>query len=264
MAEPFVGAVIQMDCVPGDKKKNLAHASDLIARAADCGARLIVLPELFHTGYRVEAQDAVLAESVPGPVTEWMQALAERYDAYLAAAVMEKTEDGLYDTAVLVGPEGYLFRHRKMHLWGGETERFRKGSALEVARLPFADVGLLICYEIGFPEEARVLTEKGADILIYPSAFGRARAYAWDTASRSRALENGVYVLACNRCGKEMDTDFGGLSRIVAPDTSILAGAGADGEAVICAQIDLGAVSRQRQAIPYLQDLDDRLKIHFS
>lgn len=263
MEMSFTGAVIQMDCLTGEKEKNLVHAEKLVSRAAACGAKLIVLPELFCTGYRAETQDAELAEPVPGPTIGWMQALAERHDAYLAAALIEKTEKGLYDTAVLAGPRGYLFTHRKIHLWGGETGRFLRGDTLQTADLPFARVGLLICYEIGFPEEARLLAQQGAQLLIYPSAFGRARAYAWDTASRSRALENGAYVLACNRCGKEKDTEFGGLSRIVAPDTSILAGAGDDGEAVICAQIDLAAVDRQRQAIPYLRDLDDRLHIHF-
>lgn len=264
MEKGFIAAAVQMDCRPGGRTENLARAEALIRRAAESGACLIVLPELFHTGYRVEEHDAELAEPVPGPVTAWMQEQAERYGAYLAAAVMEKTGEGIYDTAVLAGPGRLLFTHRKIHLWGGETARFRKGGSLRTVQLPFARVGLIICYEVGFPEEARALAMQGAQVILCPSAFGRARDYAWDTATKSRALENGVFLIAANRCGKEKDSEFGGLSRIVAPDTSILAGAGAAEEAVLCASVDLDAVEKQRQAIPYLRDLDPRFRIHFS
>ena len=108
------------------------------------------------------------------------------------------------------------------------------------------------------PEGARKLAQAGAQIIVYTSAFGRARGYAWDLASRARALENGVFVLACNRCGQEKDTSYGGLSRIVAPNTTVLAGAGADGEAVVMADIDLAEIEAQRQAIPYLKDLENK------
>ncbi len=106
---------------------------------------------------------------------------------------------------------------------------------------------------------ARIQVQKGADILVYTSAFGRARDYVWDIASRSRALENGAFVVACNRCGQEKDTAFGGLSRIVAPDGTILADCGPDGDMVVCAELDLGEVRRMREAIPYLRDMDKRL-----
>ncbi len=261
MTEKLVAAVIQMDCLLKEKRKNLQHAQELISLAAARGAGLIVLPELFSTGYRTEDCDEKMAEPVPGETVLWMQRQAEQFNAYICGAVIEADNGKLYDTAVIAGPDNYLFKYRKMHLWGGEPGRFERGEELNVAELPFAKVGLQICYEIGFPEQARVLAQKGAEIIIYTSAFGRARAYAWDIASRSRALENGVFVLACNRCGEEFDTSFGGLSRIVAPNTAVLAGAGADGEAVITAEIDLAEVEKQRNAIPYLRDLNSRLKI---
>lgn len=254
-------AVIQMDCVPFDKEKNLRHAEELIAAAAAEGAGLIVLPELFNTGYRVEEKDAELAETVPGAATEWMQKTAARYGAFIAGAVIETCGGNLYDTAVIVGPDGLAGRYRKMHLWGAEPERFGHGDELPVFSLPFGCVGLQICYEIGFPEQARVLALKGAQIIIYTSAFGKARDYAWNIASRSRALENGVFVLACNRTGTEKDTVFGGLSRIVAPDSRVIAGTERDGEAVICGEIDLREVAEQREKIPYLRDLNKSLII---
>ena len=199
-------AIVQMNCVLADKAANFAKVTKIIAENADMKAQLIILPELFSTGYMVSALDRELAEVIPGPTTEWLTDLAKQYHVYFAAAIIELGEDGiLYDTAIIVGPEGYMDKYRKIHLWGTEPERFARGAALPVFKLPFATIGLQICYEIGFPEPARVLTQAGAEIIVYTSAFGKARSYAWDIASRSRALENGVYVLACNRIGAEED-----------------------------------------------------------
>lgn len=265
MPHKIVVSSIQMDCTPYDKEANLRHAEELIADAAAKGAELIVLPELFSTGYRVELQDRELAEPIPGDTIQWMCGLAKKYDAYLAGSILEAAENGdVYDTAVLVGPRKFMGKQRKMHLWGDEVLRFQKGDQISVFKLPFATVGLLICYEIGFPEMARIQTQKGADILLYTSAFGKARYYVWDIASRSRALENGVFVVASNRCGQDSDTVFGGLSRIIAPDTTILASAGSEQEAVVCSEIDLEANARMRETLPYLRDLNPKLKLaHF-
>ncbi len=260
MANRLIVASVQMDCTPYDKEKNLAHAENLIAEAASKGAKLIVLPELFSTGYRVELQDRDLAEEIPGQTTARLQVLAEKYDAYIAGAVLEKGEDKkVYDTAIIVGAEGLIGTHRKMHLWGDEVKRFSKGNSIGVIKLPFATVGILICYEIGFPEQARIQIQKGADILIYPSAFGKARYYAWEIASKSRALENGAFVIACNRCGQDSDSVFGGLSRIVAPDATILAAAGIEEERIVCAEINLDATKKMRSTLPYLRDLNKKL-----
>ena len=259
MAHSVKIAAIQMDCVLQDTAANLAHAAELVNRAASCGAKLIVLPELFNTGYRVEEHDAELAESVPGGRTvDWMREQATRHGAYLVGALMERDGEALYDTAALVGPDGLVGKYRKMYLWGSEIERWSRGEDVAVMQLPFAKIGLQICYEIGFPEGARKLAQAGAQIVVYTSAFGRARGYAWDLASRARALENGVFVLACNRCGQERDTSYGGLTRIVAPNTFVLAGAGADGETVVTAEVDLAEIEAQRQAIPYLKDLANK------
>ena len=246
MAHKWRVAAVQMDCVLDDKEANLTHAAEMIAAAASGGARLVVLPELFSTGYRVETRDMELAETLSDATVRWMQDMAQRYDVYVTGAILERGADGLvYDTAVLVG---------------AESSRFAKGTEIGVYRLPFATVGLLICYEIGFPEIARIQALKGADVLLCTSAFGRARDYVWDIASRSRALENGVFVVACNRCGQEADTSFGGLSRVVAPDGSLSAAAGADGEAIVSAEVDLDAVAVMRKTLPYLRDLNPKLR----
>jgi predicted amidohydrolase len=187
-----------------------------------------------------------------------MSEFSVRSVIYLVGCTLERGEaDGLvYDTAVLVGPEGLIGSYRKIHLWDTENTRFTKGEAFPVFDLGFARLGMQICYEVGFPEGARILTLSGANIIVYPSAFGKARLYAWDVATRSRALENGIYVIACNRTGTEKgETIFAGTSRIVNPQGTVLVEATREDE-VILSEIDLTLVERQRRTIPYLRDLN--------
>lgn len=254
-------AAVQMDCKLGDLEANLEKAGALVLQAVQRGAKLIVLPELFNTGYRVEERDVEMAEDIPGPTVEWMLALAHEHNVYLVASILEqgKSKGLVYDTAVIVGPEELLGTYRKTHLWDAESVRFAKGDAFPVFETDMGTIGLQICYEVGFPEGARVLTLKGADIILYPSAFGKAREYAWKIATRSRALENGAYVIAANRTGTEKEvTEFGGGSCIVNPWGEVLAEASEQDE-VIVAEIDLQEVINQRRRLPYLRDINKSL-----
>jgi predicted amidohydrolase len=248
---------IQMNTVLGNKLENLKKAERLIERAAREGVKLIVLPELFNTGYRVEEHDAALAETIPGETTEWMTTLSQKYDLYLIGCILEShiSRGLVYDTAVMTGPKGVLGSYRKQNLWDTEKNRFAKGNELTLIDIGDVKIGLLICYEVGFPEPARFLAANGADILIYSSAFGEARSYAWDLATRARALENGCYVLASNRSGTEKnETVFAGMSRIVDPKGTVLVEAEKEDD-IILFDLNLETVVKQRQAIPYLRDV---------
>lgn len=258
MRHIFKAAAIQMDCVLGDKDANMAKAIRLVQEAVDRGAELIVLPELFNTGYRVEERDRELAESIPGETIALLETICRRDRIHIAGSLLEKCNVSgiIYDTAFLVGPDGWIGSYRKTHLWDKENIRFAKGSSFPVFDLGFARLGLQICYEIGFPEGARSLTLQGADIIAIPSAFGKERDYAWDLASRARALENGVYLIASNRSGIERgETEFGGRSRIVDPAGHVLAEAKQPDEVVV-AELDLEFIAVQRTRIPYLRDLN--------
>ena len=187
-------AAVQMNSLPYDKAGNLALAEGLVRQAAEAGAKLVVLPELFNTGYQVADQDYALSEPVPGGETvRWMEELSARHQLYLVAAIIERSacEGVLYDTCVLTGPEGYVGKYRKVCLWGAESLRFRSGHEYPVFDLGFARLGMQICYEVGFPEGARILTLNGANLLAYSAAFGRRRSYVWELASRARALCGG-------------------------------------------------------------------------
>lgn len=254
----FKVAAIQMDCVVGDVKSNLEKSERLIDEAVRQEAKIVVLPELFNTGYRVEKEDPIYSETLYGDTIQWMHRIAKEQNIILVSSIIEKVEvEGMYyDTAVVVTSEGLVNHYRKIYLWDQENVRFKKGDTYQVEAIGDIKIGLQICYEIGIPEGARQMALNGANILAYPSAFGKKRFYAWDIASRSRALENGCYVIAANRIGLELnETEFGGRSRIINPRGEILAELDLE-EGVIVAEIDLDMVTNQRLEIPYLRDLD--------
>lgn len=255
-------AAVQMNSLPYDKAGNLALAEGLVRQAAEAGAKLVVLPELFNTGYQVADQDYALSEPVPGGETvRWMEELSVRHQLYLVAAIIERSacEGVLYDTCVLTGPEGYVGKYRKVCLWGAESLRFRSGHEYPVFDLGFARLGMQICYEVGFPEGARILTLNGANLLAYSAAFGRRRSYVWELASRARALENGLYVVAANRSGAEGEESvFAAKSRIVDPTGAVLEETEAE-NGIIVTEIDLDRVPVQRMTVPYLRDYKQQL-----
>ncbi|HWL27110.1 MAG TPA: carbon-nitrogen hydrolase family protein [Ureibacillus sp.] len=262
--DTFKVAAIQMNCVLGNKEKNLNKAYSLITEAASNEAKLIVLPELFSTGYRVEENDLELSEKLSGDTIDWMENVAKELDIILVSCITEESiVDGvLYDTALIVDKSGLQSSYRKIYLWDQENVRFTKGQNYQICSIENLNIGLQICYEVGFPEGARILTLQGANLLIYPSAFGNARLYAWDIATRARALENGCFVIAANRIGTEKnETTFGGHSRIIDPTGKILSEA-LDDEQIIIAELDLSLVRKQRRTIPYLRDLNIPLVIN--
>lgn len=255
-------AAIEMNCIPYKKEENLETAAKIVRACAQAGAVLIVLPELFSTGYSVADQDYELSEPVPyGKTTGWMEALSQELGVFLVGAIIERSEesdDALYDTSALTGPEGYIGKYRKICLWGSENERFRSGNEYPVFDIGFARLGLQICYEVGFPEGARTLTLSGATMIAYSAAFSQHRVYAWEIASRARALENGLFVVASNRYGEETDVCFAAKSRIIGPQGNVLAETTEENVFVI-AEVDMLEEEQQRQAIPYLRDYKTKL-----
>ena len=275
-------ALIQMCPKPYALSKNLALALNLAKEAHNKGSNLIILPELFDSGYCVGDRDAEFGidfsaikrdkKAQQNATFRALSDFAKSSGAYIVACSIEKSSKEksskkLFDTAYIFSPQGKLIgKHRKIYLWGEEKSRFSNGKKYEVFSLDFgnfkAKVGLQICYEIGFGVGANILALQGAEILIYPSAFGKARVYNWDLLSKTRALENGVFVCACNHSGAESNAkktlEFAGDSRIIAPNGKIIAQATKINE-VIIANINLDEVKTQREKIPYLKDFDAKL-----
>ncbi|MGN8489574.1 carbon-nitrogen hydrolase family protein [Helicobacter pylori] len=272
-------AVIQIQSKPYALNENLQLALNLAKEAHNKGANLIILPELFDSGYCVNDKDADFGldfkaiehgeETLKNETLRALSGFAKSSGTHIVACSIEKNNKKLYDSAYIISPKGGIVgKHRKIYLWGDEKSRFKRGKKYEVFTLDFGDfsakVGLQICYEIGFGVGANLLALQGAEVLIYPSAFGKARAYNWDLLSKARALENGCFVCACNHSGEETNAklkqtlEFAGDSRIITPNGKIIAQATKLNE-VIIAEMDLNEVALQRQKIPYLQDFDTKL-----
>jgi predicted amidohydrolase len=232
-----------------------------VREMADIGTDLVVLPELFNTGYDLSYDMREVAETDSGPTMSRLLELASELDIVIAATMVCRgaRAGGIVNRAVIVDAGGLLASADKFRLWGRESEQFDRGTGeLALACTPVGTIGVAVCYEAGFPETVRALAQAGADIIALPAAFGLSRLHAWDLLTRSRALENGCFVVAAGLCGSNgSGVAFAGTSRIVDPRGLVLAEL-ADVKDAVSRQIDLASVAGARIEIPYLQELDER------
>lgn len=250
----------QFNPVFGDIKRNL---DTVVARLSKVQCDLMVLPELFTTGYQFLSQEEVesLSEPVPdGPTTKRLIELAKAQEMYVAAGLAECQGGRCYNSAVLVGPSGFIGLYRKTHLFYEETVFFSPGNTgFQVWDIGLATVGLLVCFDWFYPESARSLALKGADILCHPSNLVLPHC---PDAMVTRCLENGLYSVTANRIGyeerggKERLT-FIGSSEIVSPKGRVLHRAPLDQEELRIVDID-PAEARQKTLNPYNDLLRDR------
>jgi len=172
---PGLLVVVQMSSRVGEIDRNLAAIETALAGLPAASNRLVVFPEMATHGYFFRDRQRLwqLAEPVPkGVTTHRLVALAEHYQAYLVVGTAERDGEALYNTAVLVGPDGFITKYRKLHLWSEEKLLYNPGDlGIVVAELPIGRVGLLICYDLWFPEQARILRLLGADTLAMPAAL---------------------------------------------------------------------------------------------
>ncbi|MCX5535236.1 nitrilase family protein [Streptomyces sp. NBC_00006] len=264
---PLRVAAVQSDPQVGleNKEINVVATLDQIRRAAADGARLVVLPELASTGYSFDTRQEAYAhaETVPdGPTcTRWAE-LARELDVYIVAGIAEEEGVRLYDTAVLIGPEGFIGKYRKTHLWNREKLIFTPGSDYPVFETRIGRIGLLICWDIWFPEVARILTAQGADLICSvnnwvwtpPPLFDEAGNCMASYLTMSASHVNGVPIVAANRVGEERGGKFLGCSLITGVNGWPTAGtADAEKEETLYADLDVVAT---RSAVVW-SDLND-------
>lgn len=253
---PVRVAVVQFEPRVGveNLKANAVAVEERLIAAADNGADLIVLPELATTGYvfdnRAEAYDH--SESVPGGRSiEMFERVASDRNVYVVGNVVEEAGGRLYDTAVLVGPDGYIGRYRKTHLWNTEKLWFTPGDeGYQVFDTPIGRIGLLVCWDIWFPETARIVTQMGADIICIPTGWVWTPPPLYDDSGVCMAAHltytaahvNNVFIATADRIGQERGAGFMGNSLIAGttgwPIDRI---AGPDEDTIIYADIDLTA-----------------------
>ena len=225
MPQPYKVATIQFEPTLFEKDRNVAQLLELCERAAEAGAKLIVTPEMGTTGYcwRDRKEVAPFVERIPGPSTDRFAALARKHDCYIVVGMPEVDEDGIYfNSAVLVGPEGIVGRHRKTHPYISEPKWAAAGDLHnQVFETKLGRIGLLICMDIHFLETARVMALRGADVICHISNWLAERTPApyWI----SRAFENGCYVVESNRWGFERTVQFSGGSCVISPDGHVIA-----------------------------------------
>lgn len=262
-------ACLQMEPRIGQKGANVARTLEMIEQAAHAGAALAVLPELCNTGYVFETREEAfgLAEEVPGGTTTaaWISAAA-RHGMTIVAGIAEREADTLYNSAVVVGPRGYIGRYRKNHLWGEENLFFEPGDlGVPVFHTPAGRIACAICYDIWFPEVFRLAALQGADILCVPTNWvpmpeqPSALPVMANILAMGGAHSNSMFVAAADRIGLERGQPFLGNSIICSCTGWPLAGpASFDREEMIVAEVNLSDARRKRHLNDFNQLLRDR------
>ena len=265
--------LVQTSCT-ANKEENLAKAIAKIKEIAAKGAQIICLQELFTSLYFCDVEDYEnfkLAESIPGPSSDALSAVAKELNVVIIASLFEKRAEGLYHntTAVLDADGTYLGKYRKMHIPDdpGYYEKFyfTPGDlGYKVFKTKYATIGVLICWDQWYPEAARITSLMGAEILFYPTAIGWASSQdaetnteqynAWQTIQRSHAVANGVHVVSVNRVGDEGPMKFWGGSFVANAFGSVLYQASHTDEELIVQELDLEKSDRYRTHWPFLRD----------
>lgn len=258
-------ALFQGEPNPLDLAGNLQRLQQQAQAAAERGARLLVCPEMFLSGYNIGlTQVQRLAEAADGPSAKAVQAIAQAQGIAIAYGYPERGDDGaIYNSVQLIDAQAHsLCNYRKTHLFG-ELDRsmFSAGADhFPVVELEGWKVGLLICYDIEFPENARRLALDGAELILVPTANMAPYDFVCQVTVRSRAQENQCYLVYANYCGAEGEIEYCGQSSIVGPDGSLLAMAGHD-ECQLLAELAHERVVQGREAFPYLADLRQELHV---
>ncbi len=239
-------AVMQTDPKLGDVEGNLHTIVETVERVA---CDLMVLPEcaLQGYGYDLPVEAAAVAQTVPGSATDAVAEACRREQRHAVFGMIESDGDRYYNTAVLVGPDGIVGKYRKMHLPFLGVDRFTWPGDLgfPVFETPLGRIGLLICFDLSFPEAARALKLGGAQIVCVPTNWPEAAEVSCVHAPMVRAQENHVWLVTANRVGTEAGTSFRGESRICDPDGGVLEQSGR-GTGSISAEIDPMEADRNR------------------
>ncbi len=292
MSRPFTIGLVQMR-MREDVDANLAHACDMLERAAKKGVQVACLPELFRSPYFCKTEDPSvfdLAEKIPGDTTKTLAKVAKKHGMVIIASLFERRTAGIYHNTTVVldadGEEAGIYR--KMHIPDDplyyEKYYFTPGDlGFKAFDTKFGKLGQLVCWDQWYPEAARLTAMQGAHALFYPTAigwhpaekaeFGRAQADAWETVQRGHAIANGIYVAACNRIGFESSPpllssprkrgktevggkgiEFFGGSFIADPFGRILAKASHDKEEIITARCDPRLQEETRRHWPFFRD----------
>jgi predicted amidohydrolase len=250
-------ALAQTAPVLNDNEENLRRMISVIQRiCSEQPTNLIVFPELAVSGYECGLNFTRLSERVTGHAVSFLAGKAAEFSVYLAFGmpVKERVESILYNSVVVIGPDGeFLGDYRKLHLRGEERLAFRPGYRMPIFETAFGQVGVMAGWDLAFPEVARSLTLDGADLLLVCAAWESAYMEEWRAFTVARACENAVYVAAANRVGEEPSYSFGGESTLIGPRGQAHTALDEAVEGYAVATVDLDEVRRVREESQLLQ-----------
>ena len=255
-------ALAQISSKRENKKDNLQKIEEFTIKAKEQGADLVIFPELSLTGYVLHDQVYELAEIIPGPSTERIEDLAEKTGMHLIFGMpelSEKTEATIFNTAVFIGPTGFIGKFRKMYLPTHsvfeEKRYFRPGYQAAAFNTAIGNIGLFICYDVFFPEVARLTRLKGAELIVCISASQAVRRRYFEILTAARALENTAFLAYVNLVGVEEGLQFWGGSRLLSPTGDLLAKAKYDEEDLVICEVNYNSMRSAETFIPTLRDL---------
>jgi predicted amidohydrolase len=244
-------AVVQMAPELAKMEANLGRMADWIQKIATTEpVDIIVFPELSITGYEGGQRFAQMAQRVPGAVTNILGQHANEFGIYvlIGMAVKEDVETVLYNSGVLIAPDGSpAAEYRKIHLQAEERLVFRPGYRIKPVETEVGVVGIMLGWDLSFPEVARSLVMGGAEVLLVPAAWEAQNADIWRTLLVARAYENDVFIAAANRLGEEPSYTFAGQSAILSPGGEVMAALEEPEEGYVVVRLDLDEVRRRRE-----------------
>lgn len=253
--ESFLVALAQCHSDRYQKENNFKLAEKYIKEAHEKQAKLILFPEMFVTGYLIKEKIEELAENVGDETTTFFSNLAKKYQIAIIFGFPEKSEGNIYNTACFIDTDGEIKGvYRKTHLFGENDEKmFHKGSQIFAFDTSLCRIGLLICYDIEFPEPSRILALEGAKLICMISA----NMYPYEeyhiTYMKTRAMENSVYVISANAIGIEDEFHYCGKSAAFSPKGETLCIGDMDKECVYYAEIDIKKTTHDDDALNYLK-----------
>lgn len=239
-----------------NKKQRVGRMLEIIESCR--GSQLIIMPEMWETGYFNFDSYKAESESLNGETVTLLAAKAKKLQAYImTGSFVEKDQDKLFNTSVLINPRGEIIAsYRKIHLFGlgsEETRVLTPGSQVVTVGTEYGTFGLATCYDLRFPELFRKMLDQGVDFFLIASAWPYPRLDHWRMLNQVRALENECYLISANCAGINRGKQYLGHSAIVDPWGVIIAGAG-DEEAIITAEVDVSEVKRVRSVFPPVRD----------
>ena len=249
-------ACVQMDIAYGQPDENCRRASNEIRMAADLNPDIIILPELWTTGYDLKRLDLIADQNGAETEAFLCRHAAAFQTSIIGGSIARKTNEGIYNTMIIADKDGRIVKsYDKLHLFRlmQEDHYLKAGSGHGDFTLDGLACAGFICYDIRFPEWLRKHSAAGAEVLFVTAEWPKERIAHWKAMLVSRAIENQAYIAAVNRCGSDPEHEYGGCSMIISPAGEILAEAGGT-EEILTVEIDTDLVRSIREQIPVLTD----------